>query len=272
MQKRKCVYFVPLVQDDPENNVYPLAANATGTNETYIGRIRRDESVENGVNLWVVADNIRKGAATNAVQIAQKAIELVNDNDVIFLDASTSAFRLIPFLASKSNITVVTNGVKALTSLAEYGINTFVYQRREPMDRKKFYEYISKPWPKKIIRAKGITYFNDDKNMSYMFEQAGSLKDLTEAGPWLVSESPDFIKQVREANPDIDRDWDEFYGDKMVKIVFIGKGISQEDITKDVNMMDYFHYDTYGIASVRYQQEYCYLKPSFPLRRHETLS
>lgn len=56
--------------------------------------------------------------------IAQKAIELVKDNNVIFLDASTSAFRLIPFLASKTNITVVTNGVKALTSLAEYGINT----------------------------------------------------------------------------------------------------------------------------------------------------
>ena len=102
------------------------------------------------------------------------------------------------------------------------------------MDRKKFYEYISKPWPKKIIRAKGITYFNDDKNMSYMFEQAGSLKDITEAGPWLVSESPDFIKQVREANPDIDRDWDEFYGDKMVKIVFIGKGISKEGNILDI--------------------------------------
>ncbi len=121
--------------------------------------------------------------------------------------------------------------------VAEYGINTFVYYRREPMDRKKFYEYISKPWPKKIIRAKGITYFNDDKNMSYMFEQAGSLKDLTEAGPWLVSESPEFQKEVREANPDIERDWDEFYGDKMVKIVFIGKGISQEDITKELDQI-----------------------------------
>ena len=117
----------------------------------------------------------------------------------------------------------------------EYGINTFVYYRREPMDRKKFYEYISKPWPKKIIRAKGITYFDDDKNMSYMFEQAGSLKDLTEAGPWLVSESPDFQKEVREANPDIERDWDEFYGDKMVKIVFIGKGITKEEISKDLD-------------------------------------
>lgn len=57
--------------DDPENNVYPLALDATGTDEVYVGRIRRDESVENGINLWVVADNIRKGAATNAVQIAE---------------------------------------------------------------------------------------------------------------------------------------------------------------------------------------------------------
>lgn len=64
-----------VIQDDPENNVYPLALNAAGTNETYVGRIRRDESVESGVNLWVVADNIRKGAAANAVQIAQKLIE-----------------------------------------------------------------------------------------------------------------------------------------------------------------------------------------------------
>lgn len=69
-----------IVQDDPENNVYPLALNAAGTNETYVGRIRRDESVESGVNIWVVADNIRKGAATNAVQIAQKLIEYWENN------------------------------------------------------------------------------------------------------------------------------------------------------------------------------------------------
>ncbi len=69
-----------IVQDDPENNVYPLATNATGTNETYVGRIRRDESVESGVNLWVVADNIRKGAAANAVQIAQKLISYWENN------------------------------------------------------------------------------------------------------------------------------------------------------------------------------------------------
>mgnify|MGYP002589706742 CR=1 FL=1 len=63
-----------VVQDDPENLVYPMAVNATGTNETYVGRIRRDDSVESGINLWVVADNIRKGAAANAVQIAQAYI------------------------------------------------------------------------------------------------------------------------------------------------------------------------------------------------------
>lgn len=63
-----------VVQDDPENLVYPMAVNATGTNETYVGRIRRDDSVESGINIWVVADNIRKGAAANAVQIAQAYI------------------------------------------------------------------------------------------------------------------------------------------------------------------------------------------------------
>ena len=64
-----------IIEDDPKNNVYPMAISAAGHDETYVGRIRRDESVESGVNLWVVADNIRKGAATNAVQIAQKLIE-----------------------------------------------------------------------------------------------------------------------------------------------------------------------------------------------------
>ena len=64
-----------ILEDDPQNNVYPLAINAAGHDEVYIGRIRRDESVDNGINIWVVADNIRKGAATNAVQIAQVTID-----------------------------------------------------------------------------------------------------------------------------------------------------------------------------------------------------
>lgn len=64
-----------ILVDDPENNVYPLALDAAGTDDIYVGRIRKDESVENGINLWVVADNIRKGAATNAVQIAEILVD-----------------------------------------------------------------------------------------------------------------------------------------------------------------------------------------------------
>lgn len=64
-----------IIQDDPTNNVYPLSQNATGHDEVYVGRIRRDESVPFGINMWVVADNIRKGAATNAIQIVEKLIE-----------------------------------------------------------------------------------------------------------------------------------------------------------------------------------------------------
>ena len=65
-----------VLEDDPNKNIYPLAQNANGTDEVYVGRIRRDESVPYGINMWVVADNIRKGAATNAIQIVEKLIEM----------------------------------------------------------------------------------------------------------------------------------------------------------------------------------------------------
>lgn len=119
----------------------------------------------------------------------------------------------------------------------EYGINTFVYYRREPMDRQKFYDYINKPWPKKIIRVKGITYFNDEKEMSYMFEQAGTLKDLTEAGLWLAEEDPKFQQEVLKANPDLEKDWDPFYKDRMVKLVFIGKNLDKEEVFKELDQI-----------------------------------
>ena len=67
-----------IVTDDPSKNIYPLATRASGHNEVFVGRIRRDESVESGINFWVVADNIRKGAATNAIQIVKKLIEIDN--------------------------------------------------------------------------------------------------------------------------------------------------------------------------------------------------
>lgn len=68
-----------IIQDDPENNIYPLALSASGKDETFVGRIRRDESVDSGINMWIVADNIRKGAATNTVQIAEELIRWWNE-------------------------------------------------------------------------------------------------------------------------------------------------------------------------------------------------
>ena len=65
-----------VVVDDVKNDIYPLATNATGHDEVFVGRIRRDYSIENGLNLWVVADNIRKGAASNAIQIIEKLIKI----------------------------------------------------------------------------------------------------------------------------------------------------------------------------------------------------
>ncbi|MGI5851212.1 MAG: aspartate-semialdehyde dehydrogenase [Clostridiales bacterium] len=70
------------VIDDPDNNVYPMPVNANGSDQVFIGRMRRDESLDHGVNLWVVADNIRKGAATNTVQIAEKLMEYWSNNDL----------------------------------------------------------------------------------------------------------------------------------------------------------------------------------------------
>ena len=78
-EARKILAEAPgvVVVDNPANNEYPLALDAAGTDSVYVGRIRKDESVDNGLNLWVVADNIRKGAATNAVQIAEILIDSI---------------------------------------------------------------------------------------------------------------------------------------------------------------------------------------------------
>ncbi len=67
-----------IIYDAPEKNIYPLAIDVADKDETYVGRVREDESIENGINMWIVADNLRKGAALNAVQIAEKLIEMVD--------------------------------------------------------------------------------------------------------------------------------------------------------------------------------------------------
>ena len=117
----------------------------------------------------------------------------------------------------------------------EYGIGTFVYYRRKAFDTKKFESYVCEKWPKTIIRAKGVCYFNDNRDMSYLFEQAGVQKKLTEAGLWFATAPKEEFDKLVEQEPGILRDWDETYGDRMEKIVFIGQKMDKEQIIRDLD-------------------------------------
>lgn len=114
----------------------------------------------------------------------------------------------------------------------EYGISTFVYYRREPFDINKFDWFVGSKWPESIIRAKGICYFSDQKDMSYLFEQAGVQKKLTEAGKWYATAPEEELQQLLAREPGLMKDWDPEYGDRMQKIVFIGKNMDREEITR----------------------------------------
>ena len=117
----------------------------------------------------------------------------------------------------------------------EYGISTFVYYRRLSFDTNKFDRFVSSKWPENIIRAKGICYFSDNPDMTYLFEQAGVQKKLTEAGLWFATAPQDELEELMRNDPTIMNDWDEKYGDRMAKIVFIGQHIDKEQITKDLD-------------------------------------
>lgn len=113
----------------------------------------------------------------------------------------------------------------------EYGIGTFVYYRRKPFDINKFDWFVAKKWPKNIIRAKGICYFSDNTDMSYLFEQAGVQKRLTEAGQWYATAPEEELERMLATEPRLKRDWDPEYGDRMQKLVFIGQRLDREAIT-----------------------------------------
>ena len=117
----------------------------------------------------------------------------------------------------------------------EYGIGTFVYYRRPAFDINKFDNFVVKYWPKEVIRAKGICYFSQDPDMSYMFEQAGRQKQLKEAGQWYAAAPEDELEQLKAQDPGFSRDWDEYYGDRMQKIVFIGRHMDVERIKQDLD-------------------------------------
>jgi Putative GTPases (G3E family) len=117
----------------------------------------------------------------------------------------------------------------------EYGIGTFVYYRRPPFNLEKFDHFIAKKWDKNIIRAKGVCYFSDNTDMSYLFEQAGTQKKLSEAGLWYATAPEEDMEELMRQEPDLKRDWDEKYGDRMEKIVFIGQHLDKEKLTKDLD-------------------------------------
>ncbi len=114
----------------------------------------------------------------------------------------------------------------------EYGIGTFVYYRRQPFDIDKFDHFVNFQWPKSVIRAKGVCYFADDKDMSYLFEQAGVQVKLSEAGQWYATMPEEELIDMMRRDPGLVHDWDDEYGDRMVKLVFIGQNMDKEGICR----------------------------------------
>lgn len=114
----------------------------------------------------------------------------------------------------------------------EYGIGTFVYFRRSGFDLNKFDYFAARNWPKNIIRSKGICYFGNNPDMSYLFETAGKQKQLKEAGMWFATAPEEELREMAEQDPSIMRDWDPDYGDRMIKIVFIGQNLDRKAISE----------------------------------------
>jgi G3E family GTPase len=117
----------------------------------------------------------------------------------------------------------------------EYGIGTYVYYRRQPLDLSNFDHFVARLWPKNIIRAKGICYFKGEEDMCYIFEQAGKQVKLQNAGQWYATMPADEFQQFVEQNPDVLRDWDDVYGDRMQKLVFIGQHLDKKLIKAELD-------------------------------------
>lgn len=121
----------------------------------------------------------------------------------------------------------------------EYGIGTFVYARRKPLNRDKFEQYVNTKWRKNIIRCKGIIWFSDEQDMSYVFEQAGNQFQMGEAGLWIASAPENEKNEIIKQNPEILKNWDAEVGDRIIKLVFIGQNLEKEEIKKELdNILD----------------------------------
>ena len=114
----------------------------------------------------------------------------------------------------------------------EYGIGTYVYLDRRPLDINKFDEFVARHWPAGVIRAKGMCYFSDNVDECYVFEQAGTQIGMKSVGKWYATMPEDELRAQLESDPTLRRDWDEHYGDRMQKLVFIGQHLDRDAIRR----------------------------------------
>ena len=117
----------------------------------------------------------------------------------------------------------------------EYNIDTFVYYARRPFDLNFFDDFVARKWPKSIIRCKGLCYFDNEKDVCYVFEQAGKQVTLRNAGQWYATMPPFELREFLERNPKLKKDWEEPYGDRMQKLVFIGQNMDKEAIKAELD-------------------------------------
>ena len=117
----------------------------------------------------------------------------------------------------------------------EYGIGTYVYYARRPMDLNRFDWFVSKKWPKGVIRTKGMCYFTDEFDICYLFEQAGKQMSLKNAGQWYATMPENQLANMLRSDPTLAADWDEVYGDRMQKLVFIGQNMDKSYIKKELD-------------------------------------
>ena len=116
----------------------------------------------------------------------------------------------------------------------EYGIGTFIYFRRRPFNRQKLDEYAAK-WPKNIIRCKGLMWFSDEPEMAWVFETSGRQIQAGYSGQWIAAASPKEQKQILKENPEIQKEWDEKVGDRMIKLCVIGQNLDKEAISSELD-------------------------------------